>query len=159
MCKGKMMKVFILILALMVELSAVDKTEVMGKWKAVSKSTNNGTLTIEKEYLHLNADRSFSIVLLVSVQKGDAFIRDLQIKGSGIWKVSDHTLVAVVNKMDVPFAKEIYRISQASLRNLAANFKHRFEKEPIRILTIKSIDKNNLITVNEALKQTHYIRQ
>jgi len=159
MCKGKMMKVFILILALVVELSAADKTEVMGKWKAVSKSTNNGTLTIEKEYLHLNADRTFSIVLLVSVQKGDAFIRDLEIKGSGIWRVSDHTLVAVVNKMEVPFAKEIYRISQASLRNLAANFKRRFEKEPIRILTIKSIDKNNFITVNEALKQTHYIRQ
>jgi len=153
------MKVFILILALMLGLNAADKTEVTGKWKSVRKSTNNGTLTIEKEYLYLNADRSFSIVLLVSVQKGDAFIKDLQIKGSGIWKVSDRILVAVVNKMEVPFAKEIYRISQASLGNLAANFKRRFEKEPIRIFSINSIDQNNLITLNEALKQTHYIRQ
>ena len=153
------MKVFILILALMLELNAADKTQVTGTWKSVAQSTHKGTLTIEKEYLHLHANSTFSIVLLVSVQKGDAFIRDLQIKGSGIWKVSDHTLVAVVNKMEVPFAKEVYLISQASLRNLAANFKRRFQKEPIRILKIKSIDKNNLITVNEALKQTHYSRQ
>jgi hypothetical protein len=154
-----MMKVFILILALVVELSAADKRLVTGTWKSVAKSTNNGTLTIEKEYLFLKANSTFTVVLLVSVQKGEAFVRDLEIKGSGIWKVSNHTLVAVVNKMEVPFAKEIYRISQASLRNLSANFKRRFEKEPIRILTIKSIDQNNLITVNEALKQTHYIRQ
>ena len=153
------MKVFILILALVVELSAADKRLVTGTWKSVAQSTHNGTLTIEKEYLHLNANSTFTVVLLVSVQKGEAFVRDLEIKGSGIWKVSDNTLVAVVNKMEVPFAKEIYRISQASLRNLAANFKRRFEKEPIRILTIKSIDQNNLITLNEALKQTHYIRQ
>jgi len=153
------MKVFILILALVVERSAADKRLVTGTWKSVAKSTNNGTLTIEKEYLFLKANSTFTVVLLVSVQKGEAFVRDLEIKGSGIWKVSNHTLVAVVNKMEVPFAKEIYRISQASLRNLAANFKQRFEKEPIRILTIKSIDQNNLITLNEALKQTHYIRQ
>ena len=153
------MKVFILILALVVELSAADKRLVTGTWKSVAQSTHNGTLTIEKEYLYLNANSTFSVVLLVSVQKNEAFVRDLQIKGSGIWKVSNHTLVAVVNKMEVPFAKEIYRISQASLRNLASTFKHRFEKEPIRILTIKSIDQNNLITLNEALKQTHYIRQ
>ena len=93
------------------------------------------------------------------MQKGDAFIRDLQIKGSGIWKASNNTLVAVVKKMEVPFAKEIYRISQESLRNLAASFKNRFEKEPIRILSIKSIDQKNLITVNEALKETHYTRE
>lgn len=153
------MKVFILILALMIELSAADKRLLTGTWKSVAKATKHGTQTIEKEYLFLKANSTFTVVLLVSVQKGDAFVRDLEIKGSGIWKVSNHTLVAVVNKMEVPFAKEIYRISKASLRKLAANFKHRFEKEPIRILTIKSIDQNNLTTVNEALKQTHYIRQ
>ncbi|TNF45319.1 MAG: hypothetical protein EP216_00340 [Epsilonproteobacteria bacterium] len=116
-------------------------------------------MTIEKEYLYLNANGTFSVVLLVSVQKGKAFIKDLEIKGSGIWKVSDRTLVAVVNKMEVPFAKEVYRISQESLRNVAAKFKSRFKNEPIRILTIKSIDMHNLITINEASKQTHYLRQ
>ena len=152
------MKVFIMLLVLIMELGAVDRSEVIGKWKAISKSTNHDTVTLEKEYLHLNADRSFNIVLLVSVQKGEAFVKDLQIKGSGIWKVSDEILIAVVNKMEVPFAKEVYLISQDSLRNLAANFKRRFQNEPIRILKIKSIDKNSLVTVNEASKQTHYSR-
>jgi len=152
------MKVFILIAALMLELNAFERAHLIGSWKSVVKSTNNGTLTIEKEYLHLNADRSFSTVILVSLQKGDAFIRDLQIKGSGIWKVHNRTLVAVVNKIDVPFAKEVYLISQASLNNLAKNFENRLHREPIRILTIKNVDRNSLSTVNEASKQTHYIR-
>jgi len=147
------------ILALMLELHAVERTQLIGSWKSVAKSTNNGTLTIEKEYLHLNADRSFSIVILVSLQKGDAFVKDLQIKGSGIWKVHEQTLVAVVNKVEVPFAKEVYLISQASLRNLAENFKNRLHREPIRILTIKSINRGELTTLNEDLKQTHYLQQ
>jgi hypothetical protein len=60
--------------------------------------------------------------------------------------------------MEVPFAKEVYLISQASLRNLAESFKRRFQEEPIRILKIKSVDRNSLITENESLKQTHYSR-
>lgn len=153
-----MMKVLLLLLIMMLELGAVDENAVIGKWTAVTKSSTNGTVTIEKEYLHFNADRTFNIVLLVSLQKDEAFVKDLQIKGSGIWKVSDHTLVAVVNKMEVPFAKEVYLISQASLRDLAANFKRRFQEEPIRIFKIKSIDRNNLVTENEALRQTNYSR-
>lgn len=152
------MKVLLVMLMLLLQLGAVERSDVAGKWKAVTKSTNHGTVTLEKEYLHLNADRSFNIVLLVSVQKEEAFVKDLQIKGSGIWKVSDNTLVVVVNKLEVPFAKEVYLISQESLRNLAANFKRRFENEPIRILKIKSFDKHRLITVNEASKETQYSR-
>ena len=152
------MRVFILMFIVVWQLGAADRNELIGQWKAVARSSTNGTLTIEKEYLNLNADRSFTIVLLVSVQKGKAFIKDLQIKGSGIWKVHEDTLVAVVNKMDVPSAKEVYLISQESLRNLAENFKRRFQEEPIRILRIKSIDSKSLITENETLKQTHYSR-
>ncbi len=152
------MKIFMMIVAFVLELGAVDQAELTGKWHAVTEATNNGTLIIEKEYLHLNADKTFSITLLVSVQKGEAFIKDLQIKGTGIWKVSRDTLVIVINNIEVPFAKEIYRISQASLRTLADNFKHKFQNEPIRIITIKSIDQKNINTVNEALTQTHYIR-
>jgi hypothetical protein len=154
-----MMKVFILIMALMLELSAVSQNEVVGKWYAVSQTTNNGTLTIEKEYLHLNADRTFSIVVLVSLQKEEAFIKDLRIEGSGIWKAWNNTLVAVVNKVKVPSAKEVYLISQESLRNLSENFKRKFQNEPIRISTIHHIDKNSLITVNEKAKKTSYKRQ
>ena len=153
------MKVFIIIMAFMLELSAVSQNEITGKWYAVSQTTNSGTVTIEKEYLYLNPDRTFSIVMLVSVHKGDAFIKDLRIEGSGIWKVWNHTLVAVVKKVKVPVVKEVFLISQESLRNLSENFKRKFQNEPIRISTIQSIDQNNLITINEEAKKTSYKRQ
>jgi len=153
------MKIFILIMALMLELSAVSQQEIVGKWYAVTKSTNNGTLTIEKEYLYFNADRTFSIVRLVSIQKGKAFIKDLRIEGSGIWKVWNSTLVAVVKKVNIPSAKEVYLISQESLRNLSNTFKHKFEKEPIRISTIHRIDKKSLTIVNEKGQKTSFKRQ
>lgn len=153
------MKVFMIILVVMLELSAMSPNEIVGKWQTVTYSTNNGTATTEKEYLYLNADHSFSIVILVSLQKGDAFIKDLRIEGSGIWKRRDNMLVVVVKKVEVPAAKEVYLISQRSLENLAGNFQNRFENEPIRISIIKSIDRNTLTTVNEKLRETRYIRQ
>ncbi len=153
------MKIVILMIFLIFELSAVTQNDVVGKWQAVSKTINNGTHNIEKEYLNLNADHTFSIVLLVSVQKGDAFIKDLRIEGSGIWKVWNNTFVAVVNNVNVPNAKEVYLISHESLRNLSETFKNRFKNEPIRIHIIQSIDKNNMITLNEKAKETYYKRQ
>jgi len=153
------MKVFMISLLFMLELSAVSPGEVTGKWQSITQTINNGTQTIEKEYLHLNADRTFSIVILVSLQKEDAFIKDLRIEGSGIWKVWNNTLVAVVNKVKVPRAGEVYLISQASLRNLLEKFKHKFKNEPIRISTIQRIDKNSMITLNEKAKKTSYKRQ
>jgi len=153
------MKVFVLILVLMLELNAMSPNGIIGKWQAVTHSTNNGTATTEKEYLYLNADHTFSLVILVSLKKGDAFIKDLHVEGSGIWKRRDNMLVVVVKKVEVPAAKEVYLISQQSLENLAANFQNRFKNEPIRISIIKSIDKNNLTTVNEKLRDTRYIRQ
>ncbi|MEA1954313.1 MAG: hypothetical protein U9O24_07960 [Campylobacterota bacterium] len=153
------MKVFMIILVLMLELNAMSSYAVVGKWKAITHSTNNGTATTEQEYLHLNADHTFSIVILVSLQKDDAFIKDLRVEASGIWKRRDNTLVVVIKKVEVPAAKEVYLISQQSLENLAANFQNRFKNKPIRISIIKSIDKNNLTTLNEKLKETRYIRQ
>ncbi len=154
-----MMKVFMLIMAVMLELSAVSQNEVTGKWYTVTQTTNNGTYTTEKEYLHLNADRTFSIVVLVSLQKKEAFVKDLRIEVSGIWKVWNNIIVAVVKKVNVPSAKEVYLISQESLSNLSKTFKHKFQNEPIRIHTIHHIDKNSLITVNEKAKKTSYKRQ
>ncbi len=156
---GEKMKAFIIMITLMLELSAVSQNEIMGKWYAVSQTTNNSTLTIEKEYLHLDRDRTFSMVILVSLQKEDAFIKDLRIEGSGIWKVWNNTLVAVVNKVKVPSAGEVYLISQKSLENLSETFKRRFKNEPIRVMMIESIDKNNMIIFNEKEKKTHYKRQ
>ena len=155
--KGKM-KTLLIVMLCLIELHAVNLNMLYGNWNSIEQTTNRGTLTIEKEYLTLNANRTFSILVLVSVQKGDAFIRDLRIEGSGIWKVWQDKMVLVVKDIQVPKAAEIYLISQASLRNLAANFKSKFVNEPIRISLIKSIDNRHLTTSNEQGKITQYKR-
>ena len=153
------MRYLIVWFTLLVTLNAISVQELSGNWSAYRKTTNNGAVTIEKEYLHLNANNTFSIQLFVSVQKGDAFIKDLRIEGSGIWKSRDNTFVIYIQKVDVPFAKEIYLISQESLRNLANNFKHKYESEPLRIIKIKSFTTTQLVTLNESLIETVYTRQ
>jgi len=155
--KGEM-KTLLIVMLFLVELHAVNLNALHGKWYSIEQTTNQGTLTIEKEYLTLNANRTFSILVLVSVQKGDAFIRDLRIEGSGIWKVWQDKMVIVVKDVQVPKAGEIYLISQASLRNLAANFKSKFVNEPIRISIIQSMDNRHLTTSNEQGKITQYKR-
>jgi len=152
------MKVLIVLLLLMVELSAVSTNELVGRWQVMRQVTNNGTLTIEKEYLTLNANHTFNILAFVSVKKENAFIKDMRINASGIWKVWNNTVVIVVNKVEVPNAAEIYRISQASLRNFAATFKRKYENEPIRINKIMALDQKNLKWVNEAEVVTAYTR-
>ena len=143
----------------MVELSAINQNGVLvGKWQSISQSKNKGTLTIEKDYLTLNANNTFSILLLVSIQKGDAFVKDLQIKGSGIWSVHNNTLVYVIKKVDVPFAKEVYLISQQSLLQLANFFKKRLTDKPIRINTIQRMDGKHLTLINEREIVTRYTR-
>ena len=152
------MKVLMILLLLMVELSAVSTNELVGKWQAMRQVTNNGTLTIEKEYLTLNGNHTFTILAFVSIKKEDAFIKDMRIDASGIWKVWENTVVMVVNKVEVPNAAEIYRISQASLRNFAATFKRKYENEPIGINKIMALDQKNLKWVNEAGVETAYTR-
>jgi len=152
------MKVLIMLLLLIAKLSAVSSNELAGKWQALRQVTNNGTLTIEKEYLTLNGNHTFTILAFVSVQKEDAFIKDMRIDASGIWKVWENTVVMVVNKVEVPNAAEIYRISQASLRNFAATFKRKYENEPIRINKIMALDQKNLKWVNEVGVETTYSR-
>ncbi len=152
------MKALIILMLCIFELHALNLNAIYGKWYSIEQTTNQGTLTIEKEYLHLNADRTFSILMLVSIQKGDAFIKDLRIEGKGIWKLWQDKLVIVVKDVQVPKAGEIYRISQASLRNVAASFKSRLTNEPIRINIIKSSDNKHLTISNEKGKVTHYKR-
>lgn len=152
------MKAFMILVLALFELHAVNLNTLYGKWHSVVQTTNQGTLNIEKEFLTINANRTLSIVVLVSVQKGDAFIKDLRIEGSGIWKVWEDKLVVVVKNVNVPMAGQVYRISQASLNNLAANFKSRFVNDPIRINVIQSIDNSHLTTKNEKGKITYYKR-
>jgi len=153
------MKYVIFWFTLFVTLNAVSTEELSGNWSAYRETTNNGAVTIEKEYLHLNANNTFSIQLFVSVEKGEAFIKDLRIEGSGIWKTRDNSLAIYIQKVEVPFAKEIYLISQESLRNLANNFKHKYESEPLKLIHIKSFTDTQLVTSNESLIETVYTRQ
>ena len=152
------MKVLMILLLLIVELSAVNTNELSGKWQVVRQTTNNGTLTIEKEYLTLNGNGTFFLLGLVSVQKGEAFVRDMRIEVSGIWKVWENTFVLVVKKVEVPKAAEIYLISQASLRTIAATFKRKWENKPIGISKIMALDSNNLTMLNEQGIKTSYKR-
>lgn len=152
------MKVLMILLLLIVELSAVNTNELVGKWQVVRQTTNNGTLTIEKEYLTLNGNGTFFLLGLVSVQKGEAFVRDMRIEVSGIWKVWENTFVLVVKKVEVPKAAEIYLISQASLRTIAATFKNKWENKPIGISKIMALDSNNLTMLNEQGIKSAYKR-
>ncbi len=144
---------------LFVTLHAVSVETLSGNWSAYRESMTDGTVTTEQEYLHLNADHTFSIQLFVNLQKGDAFIKGLRIEGSGIWKSKENTLVIYIQKVEVPFAKEIYLISQESLRQLANNFKAKYENEPLRIIEIKSFTSNQLVTLSERDIKTTYTRQ
>jgi len=152
------MKALMILLLMIAELGAVSSNELVGKWQAMRQVTNNGTLTIEKEYLTLNGNHTFTILAFVSIKKEDAFIKDMRIDVSGIWKVWGNTVVMVVKKVEVPNAAEIYRISQASLRNFAATFKRKYEKEPILINKIMALDPNHLKWINEKDVKTAYTR-
>jgi len=153
-----MLKILLYITIVISYQFAVTPEELRGNWHASRESTSNGTLTVENEYLHLKADDTFSIQIFVNVEKGDAFIKGLRIEGSGIWKSRDDTLVIYIKKVEVPFAKEIYLISQESLRKLANNFKYKYESAPLRIIKIESFTGNQLNTSNEGLIKTSYIR-
>jgi len=154
-----MLKIFIYMTLLISFQYAITPEELTGNWHASRESTTNGTVTLEKEYLHLRADETFSIQIFVNVRKGDAFIKGLRIEGSGIWKSREDTLVIYIQKVEVPFAKEIYLISQESLRNLVNNFKYKYENAPLRIIKIESFTGNQLNTSSEAGIKTAYTCQ
>ena len=78
------MKSFFIILLLFVKVYAGSETMLMGQWNSVSRGINNGTSTTEREYLKFNRDHTFGIVLLVTVKKGNAYVKDLRIEGTGI---------------------------------------------------------------------------
>lgn len=139
-------------------LNAIDKNQIIGNWNSTLRTLNNGTETIEKEYLSLNANSTFSLVILVSLQKGDAYIKDMRIEVAGTWESRDHTLVYVIKTVNIPNAKEVYGISQQSLENLAENFKSKYENDNIHIGKIKYIDNSNLTVIGEKLRETQYSR-
>jgi len=131
----------------------------MGNWQSFTRTLNNGTETTEKEYLTLNANHTFALVILVSLKKDEAFVKDLRIEITGNWESRDNMLVYVIKTVNVPAAKEVYLISQRSLENLAANFKYKYENDTIHMGKIKYADGTNLTIIGEKLRETKYQRQ
>jgi hypothetical protein len=140
------------------QLQAIEHSQISGNWHATSRTLNNGTETIEKEYLTLNPNGTFSLVLLVSLKKDEAFVKDLRIEIGGNWESRDNTLVYVIKTVNVPNAKEVYLISQKSLENLAANFKYKYENDRIHINKIQMFDDKNLVILSEQNGETKYVR-
>jgi hypothetical protein len=153
-----MIKIFITLLLLLINLHAVNQNNIMGNWQAFDRTIYKGTETIEKEYLTLNSNHTFTIVILVSVKKDESYIKDLRIEVSGTWDSRDNTLVYVIKTVNVPIAKEVYLISKQSLENLAANFKYKYENDSIHIIKIKYIDKNTMNIIGEKGIETKYTR-
>jgi len=152
------MQRLILFLVLTLFLHGAEDSMLFGQWNSVSHAVNNGTQTTEKEYLKFYQDHTFDILFLVTVEKGNAFVRDLRIEGRGIWKTRGNILVVVMKDVEVPVAGEVYGISQSSLKKIAASFHNRFKNDPIRILVIKSLGQHTLITENKRKQQVSYQR-
>ncbi|MCF6205697.1 MAG: hypothetical protein L3J47_02215 [Sulfurovum sp.] len=146
-------------LALLLHAEPVHDMTV-GNWQTITTSTSeNRTHVTEKEFLNLKADHTFDITILVNLKKGEHFIKDLQVKASGIWKRYVTTLVVVIQKIEVPFAKEVSRtITQRSLELLAGTYQARLRGNPIRINTITFLDNNKLTIVDEKGIKTEYTK-
>jgi len=153
-----MLKATIAFFVLGVNLFAVNPNNIAGDWQSFISTLNNGTQTTEQEYLTLHPNLNFNLVILVSVKKDEAYIKDLRIVISGIWDVKDNTLVYVIKNINVPAAKEVYLISQQSLENLAANFKHKYENDAIHINTIQNLNAKNMSIVSEKGRVSKYSR-
>lgn len=152
------MRILFIALLLVMGAQAGSEALLIGQWNSVSSGVNNGSSTTEREFLKFNADHTFGIVLLVTVKKGNAYVKDLRIEGTGIWKTRGNILVAVVDHIEVPAAGEVYNVSQGSLEGIAATFHDRFENDPIRILVMKQLSPQKLVTENEVKKLTTYTR-
>jgi len=133
----------------------------VGVWQIVTKSTSeNHTHVTEKRSLWLKADHTLEILTLVNLKKGEHFIKDLQIKANGIWKRYNTTLVLVIQKIDVPVAKEVSRtITQRSLKSLAATYQAHLRESPIHIDTITFLDHKKLTIIDEKGVETTYIKK
>ena len=153
------MKSFILFLILIFGLNAADDAMLVGQWNSVTSSLNNGTKTTEKEYLKFYDNYTFDILFLVTVEKGNTFVKDLRIEGRGIWKTRGNILVVVVNDVEVPVAGEVYGISRSSLEGIAATFHNRFKNDPVRILVMKELSRQKLVTQNKQKQLVTYKRQ
>jgi len=143
---------------LLLQLSYAANTYLPGNWYASSRSLNNGTEVIEKEYLNLYDNKNFQIVILVSLKKDLAYVKDLRIEVNGKWESRENILVFVIKNVNVPHAKEVSMISQQSLENLASNFRAKYENDKLHMLKIIKLNEKELTTVTESGRKTDYTR-
>jgi len=155
------MRTLFIIFLFAVSLSAEPVNDMtVGKWQIITHSTSkNRTHITEKEILDLKANHTLDIIILVSLKKGEHFIKDLQFKATGIWKRHTTTLVLVIQKIEVPFAKEISRtITKRSMEALAAIYQSRLTESPIRINTITLLTDKKMTIINEKGVSTSYTK-
>lgn len=152
------MRKILFILLLLTVTGFANTHSLIGNWYASSRTLHNNSETIERETFSLKSDKRFSIVLLVSVKNGDAYIKDLRIEVYGSWESKGNALILVIKTLRVPSAKDVYLVSQSSLETLAANFKAKYESDKIYILKIKALNKKQLVTETTKGTITKYKR-
>jgi len=145
-------------LLLLLQFATANTALITGKWYDATRVLSNGQETIEKSYLTLNPNGMFHLLILVSLKKGDAFIKDMRVNISGTWKVQDAVLVYVIKNVSIPSVKDVYLISQQSLDNLANVFKNTYQDESIQLRKIELHDEKNLILINDQGKKSTYKR-
>jgi len=153
-----MFKTFLLILLFMGELYAVSANDLAGSWYSSLRTVNNDTEIIEKESLHLNANHTFMLVILVSLNKNPAYVKDLRIEVSGSWEAKGNALIYTISSVNVPSVKDLYLISKQSLDNLASSFKSKWVNNNIHIYKIISYEAKKLTVKNERGIITNYKR-
>ncbi len=153
-----MLKIIMTLLLFMGSLHAVSANELLGSWYSSLRTLNNGTETIEKEYLTLSANNTFKLIRLVSVKKDISFVKDLRIEVIGTWEAKGNALIYVIRSVNIPSAKEVYQISQQSLENLATNFKYKYENDKIHVNKIISMTAKSLTVLSERGRETKYKR-
>ena len=145
-------------LLLLLQFAFAYNVPITGKWHDASRILENGQETIEKSYLTLQENGFFSLLILVSVKKGNAYIKDLRIEINGQWKSKGNALVYIVKGVNIPAAKEVYLINQSSLETLARVFKNKYQNDSIHISKIKHLDAKNLTIITEKGKKRSYKR-
>ncbi len=99
------------------------------------------------------------LVILVSLKKDLAYVKDLRIEVTGNWETKGNALVYTINSVTVPSAKDVYGISKQSLDNLAEKFKYKWVSDRIHIYKIISLAPKKLSVRSEKGRTTDYKHQ
>lgn len=153
-----MIKTILLLAIAVVQLAAIQPEQLYGEWKTERKFLVQESTNSVYEDLTLNPG-SFMVTMFITIQKNEYLIKNLQLQGKGIWKISDNVLVYVISEVYTVGVQETKGISQESINRLARDLHQKYMGDPIRILKIQSISTDRLITTNESGATTQYRRK